>query len=61
MHPKAYFDANPYHTDKPMSRKGSGSIIKKLDGGKFKPSSPGKKVSNILFSDLILLYTVEPV
>jgi hypothetical protein len=30
-------------------------FIKKLDGAKFKPSSPGKKVSNILFSDLILL------
>jgi hypothetical protein len=26
MHPKAYFDQNPYHTDKPMSRKGSGTI-----------------------------------
>lgn len=43
MHPKSYFDSNPYHTDKPMSRKGSASITKKLDGPKFKPSSPGKR------------------
>ncbi|CAG2206766.1 UPF0602 protein C4orf47,UPF0602 protein C4orf47 homolog [Mytilus edulis] len=43
MHPKSYFDSNPYHTDKPMSRKGSASITKKLDGPKFKPSNPGKR------------------
>lgn len=50
MHPKSYFDSNPYHTDKPMSRKGSASITKKLDGPKFKPSNPGKRVSKVVIS-----------
>ena len=54
MHPKAYFDANPYHTDKPMSRKGSGSITKKIDGAKFKPSSPGKRVCHIIMCIIII-------
>ncbi|XP_074648316.1 cilia-and flagella-associated protein 96-like [Tubulanus polymorphus] len=41
MHPRAYFDLNPYHTDKPLPPKKSGDK-KKEDLKPFKPSSPPK-------------------
>jgi len=46
MHPKDYFDSNPYHTDKPLPP------IKKSASGKrdvkpFKPSSPAKAVGGM--------------
>lgn len=44
MHPRAYFDANPYSSDKLPKRGGSASLPSKKDDSKpFKPSSPGKK------------------
>lgn len=45
MHPKSYFDANPYSSNKVPARRGSGGLPTKKDDVKpFKPSSPGKKV-----------------
>ncbi|KAK3091674.1 hypothetical protein FSP39_021731 [Pinctada imbricata] len=44
MHPRAYFDANPYASDKFGKRGGSAQVpSKKGDLKPFKPSSPGKK------------------
>ena len=52
MHPRAYFDANPYNSDKLAKRSGSASLPSKKDDVKpFKPSSPGKKV-NILVAEV---------
>ena len=45
MHPRAYFDANPYNSDKLPKRSSSAGLPSKKDDSKpFKPSSPGKKV-----------------
>ncbi|XP_069124783.1 cilia-and flagella-associated protein 96-like isoform X2 [Argopecten irradians] len=44
MHPKAYFDQNPYASDKLLGRRSvSAGVSKKEDVKPFKPSSPGKK------------------
>lgn len=44
MHPRAYFDANPYASDRPGKRGGSAGLPSKKDDSKpFKPSSPGKR------------------
>lgn len=44
MHPRAYFDINPYSSDKLPKRGGSATLPSKKDDSKpFKPSSPGKK------------------
>lgn len=44
MAPKAYFDSNPYASDRPGRRGGSAGLPSKKDDSKpFKPSSPGKK------------------
>ncbi|XP_064613219.1 cilia-and flagella-associated protein 96-like isoform X1 [Liolophura sinensis] len=40
MHPKAYFDSNPYATDKPLGPKKEEP--KRIPVNPFKPSSPGK-------------------
>ncbi|XP_048758907.1 UPF0602 protein C4orf47-like isoform X2 [Ostrea edulis] len=43
MHPRAYFDGNPYASDKFGRRGGSATVPTKKDDVKpFKPSSPGK-------------------
>lgn len=43
MHPRAYFDGNPYSSDKFGRRGGSATVPTKKDDSKpFKPSSPGK-------------------
>lgn len=45
MHPRAYFDGNPYTSDKFGRRGGSATVPTKKDDSKpFKPSSPGKMV-----------------
>lgn len=45
MHPRAYFDGNPYSSDKFGRRGGSATVPTKKDDSKpFKPSSPGKMV-----------------
>lgn len=45
MHPRAYFDVNPYSSDKLPKRGGSATLPSRKDDSKpFKPSSPGKKV-----------------
>ena len=45
MHPRAYFDGNPYSSDKLGRRGGSATVPTKKDDSKpFKPSSPGKRV-----------------
>lgn len=45
MHPRAYFDGNPYASDKFGRRGGSATVPTKKDDVKpFKPSSPGKMV-----------------
>ena len=50
MHPRAYFDPNPYVSDRPGRRGGSAGLPTKKDDSKpFKPSSPGKKVTKIRF------------
>lgn len=55
MHPRAYFDGNPYNSDKLPKRSGSATLPTKKDDSKpFKPSSPGKKVSVCTY----LFYTV---
>ena len=47
MHPTAYFDRNPYSSDKVRGRSGSATLPSKKDDVKpFKPSSPGKHVSS---------------
>lgn len=44
MHPRAYFDGNPYSSDRAGKRGGSATLPTKKDDSKpFKPSSPGKK------------------
>lgn len=43
MHPKAYFDSNPYASDKPLGPKKEEA--KRMPVNPFKPSSPGKHVS----------------
>ncbi|XP_045212300.2 UPF0602 protein C4orf47 homolog isoform X1 [Mercenaria mercenaria] len=44
MHPRAYFDVNPYNSDKLPKRSSSAGIASRKDDSKpFKPSSPGKK------------------
>ncbi|XP_052264924.1 UPF0602 protein C4orf47 homolog isoform X1 [Dreissena polymorpha] len=44
MHPRAYFDGNPYNSDKLPKRSSSATLPSKKDDSKpFKPSSPGKK------------------
>ncbi|XP_052814458.1 UPF0602 protein C4orf47 homolog isoform X1 [Mya arenaria] len=44
MHPRAYFDGNPYNSDKLAKRSSSATLPSKKDDSKpFKPSSPGKK------------------
>ncbi|XP_078318342.1 cilia-and flagella-associated protein 96-like isoform X3 [Crassostrea virginica] len=44
MHPRAYFDGNPYSSDKLGRRGGSATVPTKKDDSKpFKPSSPGKR------------------
>ena len=45
MHPRTYFDSNPYHADRPLGPPKKTSP--KLPAVKpFKPSSPAKKVKN---------------
>ncbi|KAL5018600.1 hypothetical protein ScPMuIL_004322 [Solemya velum] len=42
MHPKTFFDQNPYASDRPSGGRREGGSTKKLDVKPFKPSSPGK-------------------
>lgn len=46
MHPKAYFDDNPFKSDKGLSGTRKESNIKR-DLKPFKPSSPAKKPGNM--------------
>lgn len=49
MHPRAYFDGNPYTSDKFGRRGGSATVPTKKDDSKpFKPSSPGKMVRTFI-------------
>ncbi len=58
LHPRDYFQSNPYHSDKPLpsAHKPLPPAHKSLPPGQkvspvpFKPSSPGKKVIILLFS-----------
>ena len=51
MHPRAYFDANPYASDRPGKRGGSAGLPSKKDDSKpFKPSSPGKRVTMLFYN-----------
>lgn len=44
MHPRAFFDVNPYNSDRLSKRSLSANLPSKKDNSKpFKPSSPGKK------------------
>ena len=49
LYPLEYFDKNPYFTDKAIkvSMRKVGSETKRKDFGPFKPSSPGKRVSDL--------------